>query len=101
MSLKRGITVSGLAGDATRTAQVHLKSSSENRYFFGIGNKGGKASQDSNTTSKTDRLGLGGSKIPSSSGEENGADNSLLPELVAGSEDKLQLLRKLVTKKNA
>lgn len=66
MTLKRGITPTGLAGEATRTAQVHLKSSSENRYFFGIGNKGGKASEESSTTSKTDRLGLGGSKLPSS-----------------------------------
>jgi hypothetical protein len=79
---------------------VQLKGSSESRFFFGIGKKP-KPSQDSLTTSKTDLLGGGGSKQVSSNGDDNANDNASMPELIAGTEDKLQLLRKLVNKKNA
>ena len=81
---------------------MHLNSLSENRFFFGLGKKPKpKPSQDSLTTSKTDLFGGRDSKQVSSNGDENGGDNASIPELIAGSEDKLQLLRKLVTKKNA
>ena len=101
MTLRRGNTIGGLGVDATRTEQVRSKAFSENRFFFGMV-KRGKSSMECNTsTSKTNDLqGLEGSKLPSSSGEENVAENSVQPELIAGSEEKLQLLRKLVTKKN-
>jgi len=53
------------------------------------------------TTSKTDLIGGGGSKQVSSNGDDNGGDIALIPELIAGTDNKLQLLRKIVTKKNA
>ena len=69
---------------------MHLNSLSENRFFFGLGKKPKpKPSQDSLTTSKTDLFGGGDSKQVSSNGDENGGDNASIPELIAGSEDKL------------
>lgn len=101
MTLRRGNTIGGLGVDATRTEQVRSKAIFEKRFFFGMVKRGKSAMEVNTTASKTNDLQrLEGSKLPSSSGEENVAENSIQPELIAGSEEKLHLLRKLVTKKN-